>query len=686
MTFISYAQNFEDVILFRAFKDLATGFYIDVGANDPCEHSVTKAFYDRGWRGINIEPVKHWHDKLVAARPRDINVNQAISDQSGSFDFYEVVETGLSTLDKGIALKHEKAGFRVIPRTVSCVSLNDIIETYCPNSAIQFLKIDAEGAEKSVLLSINLKKYRPVIIVIEATEPLSQNQAHASWEDILLESDYRFCYFDGLNRFYLAAESWSIADRIALPPNSFDEFITAREQALNQHYEKARDYGSSLEAEIKALASQNEALENKYSELFKQYEAAQSQLVQANDERNHLQQEKNLIMAHNAEHVRIIGLLEQELKLVYGGRSWKITKPLRMLSQALSGTPADNGNSADSTPQFQTSSNDYIDFVQDGTLIHFHKGALADQRGIGRVSKELLAQFQRLTRERSDETEQPKREIFYFSSIHWCPEKLPHPSVITIHDVIPLILKDVFDGPRREWQSKFKAIAQQADHIIAISETTAKDTAQYLDIPPDRITVIHNGITPLPQTIQHLSTLPDKPYVIFLGSNDKHKNLEVVFNAFTLIKDPEIHLCLAGNNKDLITQAKKLKILDRVTFLGVLNDAQLAEAISKAKALVFPSLYEGFGLPPLEAALCGVPSICSNRPAMNEILSESCAIFVDPSDAQGWANAITLLSKEPATRNLLAKNAREVALNLSWDRCGNKLITTLDGLAESHSS
>ena len=75
--FISYAQNMEDVLLWRCFKDLENGTYIDVGANDPSEDSVTKAFYDRGWSGINIEPIQRHHDDLTAQRPRDINLRVA---------------------------------------------------------------------------------------------------------------------------------------------------------------------------------------------------------------------------------------------------------------------------------------------------------------------------------------------------------------------------------------------------------------------------------------------------------------------------------------------------------------------------------------------------------------------------------------------------------------------------------
>src|SRR5215831_3973844 len=83
MSFISYAQNFEDVMLWRALKHIDKGFYIDVGANDPDKDSVTKAFYERGWRGINVEPVPQWFERLEKARPRDLNLQLALGAEPG---------------------------------------------------------------------------------------------------------------------------------------------------------------------------------------------------------------------------------------------------------------------------------------------------------------------------------------------------------------------------------------------------------------------------------------------------------------------------------------------------------------------------------------------------------------------------------------------------------------------------
>ena len=111
MTFISYAQNYEDVILWRALRHIERGFYVDVGAADPDVESVTHAFYERGWSGINIEPLDEHFTKLVLARSRDTNLKVLVGRETGQRTFHAFSGTGLSTLDPEIAQAHQAAGF-----------------------------------------------------------------------------------------------------------------------------------------------------------------------------------------------------------------------------------------------------------------------------------------------------------------------------------------------------------------------------------------------------------------------------------------------------------------------------------------------------------------------------------------------------------------------------------------------
>lgn len=263
MTFVSYAQNYEDVMLQRALKDVACGFYIDVGANDPETDSVTKAFYDRGWRGINIEPVPTFFQKLNEERPRDINLNFAASANFESSTFYEIPETGLSTFNKDIAEDHKRQhGFDFTIYEVDAKPLTKICEEY-HIAPIHFLKIDVEGGEGQVLEGLDFSKIRPWIILVESTIPLSQSENYSEWEHYLLESEYTFVYFDGLNRFYVANEKSNLAKAFRSPPNVFDQFVTARLMSAEAAAESAVRESEEFKAAMFAAKREEKVLRDK---------------------------------------------------------------------------------------------------------------------------------------------------------------------------------------------------------------------------------------------------------------------------------------------------------------------------------------------------------------------------------------------------------------------------------------
>ena len=232
MPFISYAQNFEDVILHRALKSIKKGFYIDVGANDPVQDSVTKSFYDLGWSGINIEPIDEWFDKIKIARQRDINLKIAAGSEPGEITIYNIPKTGLSTVDQEIANRHARDNnVTVIANTVPMCTLTDICVEHDVKD-IHFLKIDVEGAEKQVVEGFDLTRFRPWIIVLESTLPNLQTENYSEWEPLLLDTEYEFVYFDGLNRFYLAKEHQDLKQYFATPPNYFDHFMLHETQTF----------------------------------------------------------------------------------------------------------------------------------------------------------------------------------------------------------------------------------------------------------------------------------------------------------------------------------------------------------------------------------------------------------------------------------------------------------------------
>ncbi|MDR1890625.1 MAG: FkbM family methyltransferase [Puniceicoccales bacterium] len=219
--FVSYAQVFEDIILYDVLGDINDGFYIDVGANHPVVDSVTKFFYEQGYHGINIEPLLPEYGMLRQDRPRDINLCVCAGAENGELELYE--RGGLSTLDINIAKTWDKVPQ---PRKVKIVPLSKICEEYCPKGQeIQFCKIDVEGFEREVLLGFDFQNFRPKIFVIEATEPCTMIPTEQKWEEILLNNGYVYAYQYGVNRYYVDSRFPEIKEKFGGMGKIMDKYI-----------------------------------------------------------------------------------------------------------------------------------------------------------------------------------------------------------------------------------------------------------------------------------------------------------------------------------------------------------------------------------------------------------------------------------------------------------------------------
>ena len=177
------------------FHDVENGFYIDIGANDPNENSVTKNLYIRGWYGINIEPLPDKYHALVQFRNRDINL------QIGAG---KIKENGTLYMDGAcsILLKNKTKNNNTIEINID--TMFNICRRYVPkNEIIQFCKIDVEGRERDVLLGYDFESYRPKVFCIESTLPGTGIPSHNLWEDILFKNDYSFAYQYTINRYYI---------------------------------------------------------------------------------------------------------------------------------------------------------------------------------------------------------------------------------------------------------------------------------------------------------------------------------------------------------------------------------------------------------------------------------------------------------------------------------------------------
>jgi len=246
---ITYAQNFEDLYIYRCFKGIKNGFYIDIGAQDAEIDSVTKLFYDMGWTGINVEPTSCYYEKLCEYRKNDINVNKVISNKIGVIDFYTVEETGLSTtkleLVKG-KYRYSKSELKTV--TIDKLIIDNKIEE------IDFLKIDVEGSEQEVIEGFTFK-VRPKLLLIESTKPLTSVVTSIHWEKLVLKYDYKLAFFDGLNKYYLAQEYYDhYINNFQTPPNVFDNFLLRNNHYLSKlTVEKSQEIISSLESELNLI-------------------------------------------------------------------------------------------------------------------------------------------------------------------------------------------------------------------------------------------------------------------------------------------------------------------------------------------------------------------------------------------------------------------------------------------------
>jgi FkbM family methyltransferase len=202
--FISYAQNREDVILGAYFNDIENGTYVDIGAHHPVNDSVTKHFYDKGWRGINVEPIQEIINLLNEYRPDDINVLSGISNQNGNLKLRVYVNSGLSTFSeekkKMYSSRRDENTNEHRDVIVPVITLEELFKRY-PLEHIHFMKIDVEGYEYEVLEGNNWSKYRPEIICISADRKIKD------WRPILVNNDYELTYNDGLNDYYVAIEN-----------------------------------------------------------------------------------------------------------------------------------------------------------------------------------------------------------------------------------------------------------------------------------------------------------------------------------------------------------------------------------------------------------------------------------------------------------------------------------------------
>ena len=260
---LSYAQNREDLIIHEFFKNLNDGFYVDVGANSPIHDSVTKIFYDKGWSGINIEPIHSHYKSLLHARPRDTNLNIGISSDERTLKLREYEGDGLSTFSREMMKQYEAHKTRFTESytdyNVKTRSLSSIFEELKPPQ-INFMKIDVEGFEYEVIVSNDWLKFRPMLLCIEA------NHVENDWKAFLRKNNYTQVFSDGINEYYVDKKNPNISkdfsyvsailDRMPIVDHRnlllFNEATDIINDRYNQ-YKKLQKYSEELEDKIAVL-------------------------------------------------------------------------------------------------------------------------------------------------------------------------------------------------------------------------------------------------------------------------------------------------------------------------------------------------------------------------------------------------------------------------------------------------
>lgn len=275
---ISFAQNYEDVILNRIFKGTESGFYVDIGACHPIYDSVTHHFHLRGWTGVNVEPQSEFFEEFQRSRPQDVNLNVCVGSQTGRSTLYVTSDRGTSTLVGSLGRRYRLEGRLSDEIEVPVISLNEIWRQHVGERPVEFLKIDVEGSESEILGGVDFDLVSPLVMVVEAIHPTSRAPTHEQWEPSLL-AHYRFFYFDGLNRFYHRRDWPFDAFRFATPPNVLDRFTTHREhlarEACRHLSAEITSYREQLQNFERWLAEKDAALEHAgkaYSELESRFQ------------------------------------------------------------------------------------------------------------------------------------------------------------------------------------------------------------------------------------------------------------------------------------------------------------------------------------------------------------------------------------------------------------------------------
>jgi glycosyltransferase involved in cell wall biosynthesis len=267
------------------------------------------------------------------------------------------------------------------------------------------------------------------------------------------------------------------------------------------------------------------------------------------------------------------------------------------------------------------------------------------------------------------------------------PWTLDRPFVATCYDMEPLRHPELFPARIVWYYRVFASALRRAERVFVISESTGRDLVDLLRIAPERICVAYLGVESTFHPVENPETramtrdkylLPER-YILYLGNTMPHKNLRRLIDAMAQVhrQEPDVALLLAGRRdkyRPAVEQAIATAGLQNVVrFLGDISEEDLPALLSGAQVFAYPSLYEGFGLPVLEAMACGTPVVTSNRSSLPEVVGE-CAVVVNPEDSAEIVDGMIRLLRNPTEAKRLADVGLQRARQFTWRRCAEQHV------------
>ncbi len=251
--------------------------------------------------------------------------------------------------------------------------------------------------------------------------------------------------------------------------------------------------------------------------------------------------------------------------------------------------------------------------------------------------------------------------------------------VVVVHDAATVAFPSAFSVAFRWWyRFLIPILGRTAKKILTVSEFSANEIASKFGIPSEKISVVVEGgehilrVDPDANAVIRFG-LTERPFVLAVSSMAAHKNFRLVLEALSELQDPPFDVAIAGGSNSRVFGAAGALKSERIKWLGYVSDAELRALYESASCFVFPSLYEGFGIPPLEAMNCGCPVLAANAASIPEVCGDA-ALYFDPNDASQLAALLMRVTREASLRAELTARGYERARRFSWENAARQVL------------